>query len=141
MEEQQGSELMRQVGARIRDARKAKGMTLKELGALVGYAQNSLSRWEAGGQPLTVDQLTRLSSALGRPLQYFLGIDFAGADTSRALDLMREAKRRLDELMVEAATPELPGLLGDVVEAARVLSEEKQRQLVEYARFLAGGER
>jgi len=136
MDEEAALASRREIGTRIRAARKEKGLTLVELGKLVGYAHNSLSRWESGEQTLTMDQLLRLAAALDKPLAYFLGLDFAGADMSRAAELMRQAKARIEDLMVQAAQPDLPGLLGDLVEAVRPLTEDQQREVIRYAHFL-----
>ena len=127
-----------EIGRRIRIAREERGLKQVDLAPLVGYAANTISQWETGKRRISFDDLLRIAQALGKPLQYFLGLDFAGADMGRATELMEEAKRRLEDLMVQAAQPGLPGLLGEIVEAAKRLPEDKQHQVLEYARLLVG---
>ncbi|MBO0952931.1 helix-turn-helix domain-containing protein [Fibrella forsythiae] len=58
-------DIKRQVANLIREARKAKGLTQKELGDMIGVAESTFSRFEKGGQNLTLDTLQRISVALG----------------------------------------------------------------------------
>lgn len=53
-----------QVGKLIRETRKAKGLTQKELGERIGVAESTLSRFENGEQNLTLETLARISDAL-----------------------------------------------------------------------------
>lgn len=128
----------REIGNRIKSARAEKGLTQRDLAALVKNGKSTIAQWETGRRRISFDDLLRVAQALGKPIQFFLGLDFAGADSSRAAELMQEAKRRIDELMVAAAWPDLPGLLGEIVEAAGKLPGDKQRQVLEYAQLLAG---
>ncbi|GAB4035472.1 helix-turn-helix domain-containing protein [Spirosoma jeollabukense] len=59
------SEITERVGQLIRETRKAKGLTQKELGKKIGVAEATLSRFENGNQNLTLETLHRLSNALG----------------------------------------------------------------------------
>lgn len=52
------------VGQLIRETRKSKGLTQKELGERIGVAEATLSRFENGNQNLTLETLQRLSVAL-----------------------------------------------------------------------------
>ncbi|MBO0953033.1 helix-turn-helix domain-containing protein [Fibrella forsythiae] len=58
-------DVKQRVGSLIREARKAKGLTQKELGDMIGVAESTFSRFEKGGQNLTLDTLQRISDALG----------------------------------------------------------------------------
>lgn len=48
----------------LRDWRKHRGLTLEQLGALVGKEKNTISRWERGLLNLNVDDLPALADAL-----------------------------------------------------------------------------
>lgn len=48
----------------IREARKAKGLTLKEVGLKVGVSESVMSRYEKGGQNLTIETLQKIADAL-----------------------------------------------------------------------------
>ncbi|GAB4019230.1 helix-turn-helix domain-containing protein [Spirosoma koreense] len=53
------------VGQQIREARKAKGFTLKEAGQIVGVAESTFSLYEKGKQNLTLETLQKIAEALG----------------------------------------------------------------------------
>lgn len=55
----------RTVGACIRDARKARGLTLEELAQVSGRSRSSLARLETDGRRTTVDELKLLAQLLG----------------------------------------------------------------------------
>ena len=57
------SDIKQQVGKLIRETRKAKGFTQKELGEKIGVTEATLSRFENGNQNLTLETLQRLSEA------------------------------------------------------------------------------
>ncbi|MGF6153993.1 LexA family protein [Pseudomonas fluorescens] len=57
-----------EIGRAIRDARKAKGMTLEELAHQVGTDSGNLSRLERGIQGASQDLLIKILDALGLPL-------------------------------------------------------------------------
>ncbi|MEZ0611968.1 helix-turn-helix domain-containing protein [Fibrella sp. WM1] len=53
------------VGALIREARKQKGLTQKELGEILGLSQSTIGEYEGGKQNLTIETLDKISAALG----------------------------------------------------------------------------
>ncbi|GAB3716561.1 hypothetical protein GCM10027592_57940 [Spirosoma flavus] len=53
------------VGQQIREARKVKGLTLKEAGQIVGVAESTFSLYEKGKQNLTLDTLQKIAEAFG----------------------------------------------------------------------------
>lgn len=60
-------------GETIRNARKAKGLSQKQLGLLCGYenpktAETSVQYWEYNQSPVPIDRLRRLCAALDLPL-------------------------------------------------------------------------
>ncbi len=57
----------------IREARRAKGLTLAELGKICQMTPSKLSRVENGQSKLSVDQLMQLSEALGTPFASLAG--------------------------------------------------------------------
>ena len=56
------------MGEELKKARKEKGMTQKQLAALVGCDQREISRWECGREP-GAKMLKRLAKALGVPME------------------------------------------------------------------------
>lgn len=58
---------------RIRTARKAKGITMKELGKLVGVSESAISMYETFKREPDNATLVSISSALGVSVDYLLG--------------------------------------------------------------------
>lgn len=53
------------VGQRVRELRKARGMSMGQLAPLVGIASGQLYKLEVGDRMVTVDDLAMLTAALG----------------------------------------------------------------------------
>jgi transcriptional regulator with XRE-family HTH domain len=67
------------VGARIREARKAKGWTQPYLAAQCGWeSQSRISMYERGEREPSLSDLTRLSKVLEKPVGYFIDSEYAG---------------------------------------------------------------
>ncbi|MVM35277.1 helix-turn-helix domain-containing protein [Spirosoma sp. HMF4905] len=63
------SEITEQVGQLIREARKAKGMTLKDLAEKTGVSESTFSRYEAGKQSVSFEQAHKIANVLGLNLK------------------------------------------------------------------------
>ena len=93
------------VGRRIKQARKALGLSLEDLAAQVGISIGQLSKMENGKVTPSVPSLARLGLQMKRPIAYFLQTD---ADIPRSLativpawDTEAQALRRFAELVNE----------------------------------------
>lgn len=60
---------------RLREARKAKGWTQKELAERVGTNQNNISRYETGQRQIKMNKLPKYAICLGVTLDYLVGKD------------------------------------------------------------------
>lgn len=58
------SEISEQVGQIIRNARKAKGLTLQELGEKLGVSKATAHSYERGTQNLTIETVSKIAKAL-----------------------------------------------------------------------------
>ena len=58
---------------RIRALRKAQGLTLKELGAIVDLAESTISQYETGKRQPDNETLLRLGQYFGVSIDYILG--------------------------------------------------------------------
>lgn len=67
------SEVNESVGKMIREARKRKGLTQRELGEKLGIGEPTVNKYESGKQNPTVDTLKRIADALGVTLNISLG--------------------------------------------------------------------
>ncbi|MCX6214655.1 helix-turn-helix transcriptional regulator [Spirosoma sp.] len=59
------SEIKQAVGQLIRQTRKAKGLTQKELGEKLGVGEPTVNGYEGGKQNLTIETLQKIADALG----------------------------------------------------------------------------
>lgn len=63
------------MGNRIREIRKAKGLTMKQLGEAVGVAESTISHYEVGRRQLDNEMLLKISEFLGVTVGYLLGVE------------------------------------------------------------------
>ncbi len=97
---------------RIRSLRRARGLTLRELGTVLGLAESTVSQYETGRREPGSEVLLRLADYFGVTVGYLLGAE------------------------------EAPGKLGfddfeyALLSEARDLPEERRRMLLEMARFM-----
>jgi len=63
------------IGARLRDMRKARGLTLKDVAQRTGYSYQTIAAYEKGMRRVGVEQALRLSQALQCTLRDLLGED------------------------------------------------------------------
>lgn len=83
----------RAIAERVRSARKAAGLSQEELASKLGLTDGGYGHYERGRQPFTLELLASLSRILGRPLEYFLGLDTGLTDREeRVLTLFRLAE-------------------------------------------------
>lgn len=54
-----------EIGNRIYELRKAKGLSQKELGALIGVSNKAVSKWETGAAAPKTETIIKLAAALG----------------------------------------------------------------------------
>ena len=86
----------RAVGAAIREARDACGMTQAALAELIGLSRASIANIERGEQSVTVALLLRIAAALSTPAADLLRVP--GTDDIGLLHLPESDQRLLDEL-------------------------------------------
>ena len=67
------------VGERIRELRKAQGLTLRDVAGRTGYSYQTIATYEKGSRRVGVEQALRLAQALRCSLQDILGEDRADA--------------------------------------------------------------
>ena len=70
-------------GDRIRDARKAAGLTQRQLADSLGVSNTSISNWEKGLSRPDADMIQKLCAYLSLQPNYFYGTESAPADTGK----------------------------------------------------------
>ena len=66
-------------GAKIKEIRKQKGLTQKQLGDLCGMADSAIRRYENGNANPKIETLQKIADALGVPLLEFIDDDLVDA--------------------------------------------------------------
>lgn len=93
-----------QVGARIKEARAAKGWKQKHLAAEVAVEPITVSRWERGATTPDLDVLRLVADATGHPLAYFVGdgeppAEELGARVAKLEQSLERIEQKLDRLL------------------------------------------
>lgn len=102
-----------ELGTRVRQTRKAQGMTQSQLADALGTSQSAVSQIEAGDRNPTYDMIRRLADQLNVSPGYLMGGDVRGED--------------IDELSPEEETH---------FRQLRGLSDEGREELREYMQYL-----
>ncbi|SFF02357.1 helix-turn-helix domain-containing protein [Spirosoma endophyticum] len=66
-------DIKRRVGEKIREARKAKGLTQKELADKISLSVGTVNQYEVGKQNLTIETIQKVANALGVSFDITLG--------------------------------------------------------------------
>ena len=82
------------IGERIKQARKAKGISQKELGAILGCKQQNLAQYENGKRNMNVNSLLKIAEALHVPASSLI-------DEPRPTTPTDHTESRLNQLMEE----------------------------------------
>ena len=110
---------------RIRELRKKRGISMKELGNEVGVAESTISQYERGKREPNYETTIRLAQFFKVPVGYLLGIEESGAEDvilttlmnnnmTEAVDLLKEQRRK------KVVVP----VLGDVAAGLPMYAEE-----------------
>ena len=82
------------IGERIKQARKAKGISQRELGAILGCKQQNLAQYENGKRNMNVNSLLKIAEALHVPASSLI-------DEPRPATPTDHTEARLNQLMEE----------------------------------------
>lgn len=100
---------------RIRELRKAKKVTMKELGNMIGVAESTMSLYETGKRKPDPETLSRLADYFNVSVDYLLG---------------------RDEEQPQAALSPADRQRRDVEAMLRAMSEADLEKVYDYARFI-----
>jgi len=98
------------IGTRIRELRKAKGMTLQQLGDVFGISRASVSEWESGRSKPDAGKLLRLGEVLDATVEFLLN------GTEPPFRLAGGAKRAADVAYMARHPETLKGLIDNAAE-------------------------
>lgn len=119
-----------QLGARIREAREASGLSRAALGALVSRAPGTIQAYENGGREPGVAEVSAIAEATGRPLPSFYAYGESLPEPSP-----RDALAVISLAVDEAA--KVPALEQRVVELEAQLEAERDQALAEVTQLRA----
>jgi transcriptional regulator with XRE-family HTH domain len=93
---------------RLREVRKKKGLTQKQVAEHIGITQNAYSYWETGRNKIDNESLNKLADFFGVSVDYLLGRDTTegGGDPvdPEVLEYIDELKKRDDlQMLIVAA--------------------------------------
>ena len=109
--------IYRDIGKRIQKAREEAGLSQEELASRLGITQSALSNYELGKRRLYLANLEQLSTALKRPLSYFMEEDSPkGRGTA------------VPHVSTDETTNEIIGLLSE-------LSADEREHLLDYMKW------
>lgn len=102
----------KRIGARIKDARKGKGMTQEALAESLEVSVGYVSQVERGVTKISLDLLGELSTILEKDLSFFVcetGTDspnYMGGELTEELKLLSEKNRRIVDATIKAMLEE-----------------------------------
>lgn len=88
------------MGNRIRELRKARGITMKQLGKELGVAESTVSQYETGKRSIDNETLLRLGEFFDVSVGYILGFEERIPPTLTAKD-ERDIAKTLETLMTQ----------------------------------------
>ncbi len=100
------SDLMVQVGQRVRSARERKGISRRVLSENSGVSQRYLAQLEAGTGNISIGLLMRVAQSLDHKIEWFVGEkDPWNSSSLRVAELFDSADRQTRELVMRALGP------------------------------------
>lgn len=105
---------------RLKQLRKERRLTIRQLEEKVGINYATISRLESEDRPFTLDHLTRLSQFFDCSFDYILG----------------KTDERKPELKKVATSPELDSLQIALLAHTKDLSEQEQQQVIDFIEFI-----
>ena len=91
-------------GTRIKDIRKQKGLTQKQLGDMCGIADSNIRKYENGYQNPKIETLQKIATALGEPLSIFIDDELFDATTddeengtNHVIEILKKRTREIAE--------------------------------------------
>jgi transcriptional regulator with XRE-family HTH domain len=87
--------LYQTIGDNLRRARKEMGMSQKDLANNLAFSNTTISKIENGSRKLGLDELSRFSDVLNKPIDYFVGNAFNTEQPDEAILQIRRVERLL----------------------------------------------
>ena len=119
---------------RLKELRKEKKLTQKELAEEIGISKRTLAYWENGESQIKPEKAEKLANFFGVSIAHLLGYednDFKN-ETNIKADVLDEALKKLHAIMVLAESSESPNLvefgIGTAIAAIESFKKEIEAQ-------------
>jgi transcriptional regulator with XRE-family HTH domain len=118
-----------QIAARVRAARRARGISQSDLGRILGVTFQQIQKYENGTNRFSAGALVTIARALDMPLSFFFeGINVAVETTNDADDTVKHALRSF------LADPDSYR----IARAFQAMSQRRRRAMINLAEDMAG---
>lgn len=87
--------LYQKIGDNLRKARKELGMSQKDLAKSLAFSNTTISKIENGSRKLGLDELSRFSEVLNKPIDYFIGKALTNEQQDEVILQVRRVERLL----------------------------------------------
>lgn len=89
------------LGDRIRRVREDTGLSQEDVGRQLGMTSTGYGHYERGAREISLEQLARLSTVLGKPVEYLLALDTPlEEDEQELLHLYRHLPNAMKQLLL-----------------------------------------
>ena len=105
------------IGDQIRETRKRKGLTMKELSEKVYVAENTIHNWEAGKRKVDIEMLINISNALGVNVEELL-------NRKEVYDMETEVLKIIGDRFMEEMEENIPKEFSSWYEHFEAVKEE-----------------
>lgn len=88
-----------EIGRKIREVRKSKDLTLKQLATAVGFSEQAISQYELGKRPITIGTLRKIATALDVHISELVSPDLLDdMESSEEYEQQKRFERAIEEL-------------------------------------------
>lgn len=128
---------------RIREKRRAMGMTMKELGRLVGVSEAAISHYETGRREPDPGMLKRIADVLGVTTDYLLSRESNSPKWVKVESSVNEAGsfRILSNTQKPAKrSPEAQAIIDEIMAKVMAIPDDAKIQVLNFADFIKAQE-
>lgn len=95
------------IGERIRDTRKMRGLTQREVGEKCGIAESTIRQYELGKLNPKIETLKRIADALDVPVSYLSQVSVSYIDTDLQRRIVRTIREKIDDRLLSVDPADL----------------------------------
>lgn len=119
------------VSERIKNVRQKKGLSQKELGALLGVSQQMIGQWESPRANLTLETMQKLATALEVSLSDIMGIE----EFNKLVETKSRIKRQIDNGIITTLPSSLLDNYSKLNDTGKREADKRVQELTEISRY------